>query len=148
MKRIPAETWQQIRTAYASGIGLREIARNMGIPAGTVLARAKREGWTRQIRAARAIVPAQPNSPTTGTVEAVTATLRERGQRHLHRMGAIAERGVAHVEGMDGADILAQSRDIDLLDKIGRRTFGLDGAEGSTVVQVGIVLGALADLTD
>src|SRR5205823_4241553 len=35
--------WEQIKTAYASGIGLREIARNMGIPAGTVLARANRE---------------------------------------------------------------------------------------------------------
>src|SRR5438067_12312194 len=44
-KRISPECWEQIKTAYASGIGLREIARNMGIPAGTVLARANREGW-------------------------------------------------------------------------------------------------------
>ena len=35
--------WEQIKTAYASGIGLREIARNMGISEGAVLARAKRE---------------------------------------------------------------------------------------------------------
>jgi hypothetical protein len=47
--RISADAWQQVKTAYASGIGLREIARNMNIPEGTVLARAKREGWTRQI---------------------------------------------------------------------------------------------------
>jgi hypothetical protein len=40
------------KTAYAAGIGLRELARNMEIPAGTVLARAKREGWTQQIAAA------------------------------------------------------------------------------------------------
>src|SRR5436309_13869746 len=40
--------WDQIKTAYASGIGLREIARKMGIPAGTVLARANCEGWSRQ----------------------------------------------------------------------------------------------------
>jgi len=33
--------------------GLREIARNMGIPAGTVLARSKREGWTQQIAQAK-----------------------------------------------------------------------------------------------
>ncbi len=45
MRRISASTWAEIRTAYASGIGLRELARNMGIPAGTVLARSKREGW-------------------------------------------------------------------------------------------------------
>jgi DNA-directed RNA polymerase specialized sigma24 family protein len=44
LKRIAPDTWQQIKTAYASGLGLREIARNMGIPEGTVLARAKRDG--------------------------------------------------------------------------------------------------------
>ena len=44
--KYPLETWEQIKTAFASGIGLREIARNMGIPEGTVLARASRERWT------------------------------------------------------------------------------------------------------
>jgi hypothetical protein len=42
-----------MKTAYASGIGLRELARNMGIPEGTVLARSQREGWTRQIQIAK-----------------------------------------------------------------------------------------------
>src|SRR6476661_5475329 len=55
MRPISASTWAEIRTAYASGIGLREIARNMGIPAGTVLARSKREGWTQQIAQAKLI---------------------------------------------------------------------------------------------
>jgi len=43
--RISADVWEQTKTAYASGIGLREIARSMGIPAGTILSRAKREAW-------------------------------------------------------------------------------------------------------
>src|SRR5438093_6739607 len=47
--------WEQIKTAYASGIGLREIARNMDIPEGTVLARAKREGWSKQISDAKSL---------------------------------------------------------------------------------------------
>jgi hypothetical protein len=55
MTHIPSATWAEIRTAYASGIGLRELARNMGIPAGTVLARSKREGWTQQIATAKLI---------------------------------------------------------------------------------------------
>jgi len=41
--RVSSVCWEQIKTAYASGIGLREIARNMGISEGAVLARAKRE---------------------------------------------------------------------------------------------------------
>jgi len=42
---ITKATWAEIRTAYASGLGLREMARNMDIPAGTILSRAKREAW-------------------------------------------------------------------------------------------------------
>jgi hypothetical protein len=133
-KTIFPATWEQVKTAYASGIGLRELGRNMGIPSGTILSRAKREGWTRQIQSARAIVPAQPNRPTTSTAEAVAVTMRERGQKHLSRMGAIAERGVAHVEGMDGAGILDAIEDIDRLDRIGRRAYGLEDGQGDNVV--------------
>jgi len=51
--RLSKDRWQQIKAAYAAGIGLREIARNMNVPEGTALARAKREGWTQQIAAAK-----------------------------------------------------------------------------------------------
>jgi hypothetical protein len=32
--RLPKDTWEQIKAAYAAGIGLREIARNMNVPEG------------------------------------------------------------------------------------------------------------------
>jgi hypothetical protein len=54
-RQIATETFDQIKTAYAYGIGLREIARHMDIPEGTVLARAKRERWTQQIATAKLI---------------------------------------------------------------------------------------------
>jgi len=50
--RISVDIWEQIKTGYAAGINLREIARKMNIPEGTVLARAKRHGWTQQIQVA------------------------------------------------------------------------------------------------
>jgi hypothetical protein len=49
-RRVSSDTWEQVKVAYASGIRLREIARNMNIPQGTVLAYAKRHGWTEQIK--------------------------------------------------------------------------------------------------
>src|SRR5437016_13005210 len=104
--RVSADIWQQVKTAYASGIGLREIARNMNIPEGTVLARAKREGWTREIQNAKALVKRENPALTVTPVEAVAATLAERGQRHLKRMAGVSERGVDHVERMDGHEIL------------------------------------------
>jgi uncharacterized protein YjcR len=51
-RKITNEIWEQIKTAYAAGIGLREIARKLNVPEGTVLARAKRHGWTQQIQVA------------------------------------------------------------------------------------------------
>jgi hypothetical protein len=124
-RTIPNETWAEIRTAYASGIGLREIARNMGIPEGTVLAHAKREGWTRQIESSKALAKRDDGPFGVTPVEAVAATLAERGQRHLKRMAGVSERGVDHVETMDGPEILNSVVEIEKLDKVARRTFGL-----------------------
>ena len=101
MNRIPLDTWQQIKTAYASGIGLREIARNMGIPEGTVLARAKREGWTQQIQSAKALTKREDALAVT-PVQAVAATMQQRGERHVERMAGVSERGVDHVETLNG----------------------------------------------
>ena len=82
-RKLPNSTWAEIRTAHASGIGLRELARNMGIPAGTVLARARREGWTQRREHARslAITPAARLARTPS--EAAAMSMAERGQRHF-----------------------------------------------------------------
>jgi penicillin V acylase-like amidase (Ntn superfamily) len=50
--RISSDIWEQIKTGYAAGVNLREIARKMNIPEGTVLAHAKRHRWTQQIQLA------------------------------------------------------------------------------------------------
>ena len=125
-RTISNATWAEIRTAHASGIGLREIARNMGIPEGTVLAHAKRESWTREIQNAKALAKREDASLAVTAVEAVTATLVERGQRHLKRMAGVSERGVDHIETMDGPEILNSVDQIEKLDKVARRTFGLN----------------------
>src|SRR5439155_12319786 len=124
--RVSSERWEQIKTARASGIGLRELARNMGIPEGTVLARAKREGWTREIQNAKALAKREDAVPAVTATEAVAITMQRRGERHVERMAGVSERGVDHVETMDGPDILNSVDQIEKLDKVARRTFGLD----------------------
>jgi len=124
-RTITESTWAEIRTAYASGIGLREIARNMSIPEGTVLARAKREGWTREIQNAKALAKREDASPTVTATEAVAITMQQRGERHIERMAGVSERGVDHIETMDGPKILDSVDEIEKLDKVARRTFGL-----------------------
>src|SRR6185437_15316908 len=95
------------------------------IPEGTVLARAKREGWTREIQSAKALVKRENPALTVTPVEAVAATLAERGQRHLKRIAGVSERGVDHIETMNGPEILNSVDQIEKLDKVARRTFGL-----------------------
>ena len=104
---------------------MREIARNMGIPEGTVLARAKREGWTREIQNAKALVKREDSAPAVTATEAVAITMQQRGERHRERMAGVSERGVDHIETMDGPEILNSVDQIDKLDKVARRTFGL-----------------------
>jgi uncharacterized protein YjcR len=88
-RTITESTWAEIRTAYASGIGLREIARNMGIPEGTVLAHAKREGWTQEIQNAKALAKREDAAPAVTPVQAVAASMQQRGERHVERMAGV-----------------------------------------------------------
>jgi hypothetical protein len=141
--RISADIWEQIKTAYASGIGLREIARNMNIPEGTVLARAKRERWSQQIESAKALAKREDSVSTVTATDAVAITMRQRGERHLGRMASVSERGVDHVETMQGSEILARVDQIEKLDKVARRTFGLsdDDSDGSNLMVNIAILG-------
>src|SRR6188474_1555168 len=114
-RTIAAETWEQIKTAYASGVGLREIARNMGIPEGTVLARAKREGWTQQIAAAKhAAALTQSNAIT--PMQSIAAVMQERGERYRERIAGVSERVVGHIEAMCPDEILTRSAQFEKID--------------------------------
>ena len=134
-RHIEQSTWAEIRTAYASGIGLRELSRNTGISAGTILSRAQREGWTREIQNAKALAKRE-DAPVVTPLKAVATTMQQRGERHVQRMAGVSERGVDHVETMHGPEILNAVDRIEKLDKVARRTFGLndDDAGGPNAI--------------
>jgi hypothetical protein len=132
------EAWQQIKAAYAAGIGLREIARKMNGPEGTVLARAKRERWTQQIEAAKqAAALTQSNAIT--PMQSIAAVMQERGERYRERIAGVSERVVGHIEAMCPDEILTRSAQFEKIDTIARRTFGLNEApsnQGSLTLSV------------
>ena len=98
----------------------------MNIPEGTVLAHAKREGWTRQIESSKALAKRDDGPFGVTAVEAVAMSMQQRGERHIERMAGVSERGVDHIETMDGPEILNSVDQIEKLDKLSRRTFGLE----------------------
>jgi len=148
-RQIPTTTWDQIKTAFASGIGLRELARNMGIPAGTVLARSKREGWTRQIAQAKLIERpelareiAKPDAINAITpMQSAAITMQQRGQRYTERMAGVSERVLPHLESMEPDVILEHAREIELNDRWSRRNFGLNDNQppGGGPIQIAIL---------
>ena len=110
--RIPSERWEQIKVAYVSRIGLREIARKMNIPEGTVLAHAKRHGWTQQIQVATqqqsdAITPVQsvPQS-----IAAILGERKDRSKLGLAKFTALAAEQAA--EHKDKLGIAGKVKDV------------------------------------
>ena len=94
-----------------------------------VLARAKREGWTQQIQSAKALATCEDALSATPIEAVALSKMQQRGQRHVERMAGLSQRAVDHIETIDGREVLKSVDRIDKLDKIGRRTFGLDDAE-------------------
>ena len=97
----------------------------MEIPEGTVLARAKREGWTRQIQEAKAVAPSLQSNAIT-PMQSAALTMHQRGQRHLERMAGVSEKVVSHVETLGAETILERVDKVEKLDRIARRNYGLD----------------------
>ena len=124
-RQISAGMWEDIKTAFASGIGLREIARNMGIPEGTVPAKASREHWTLRLEAAKAL--AQPTERAiTPACEAAAVTMRGRAERHVTRMAGITDKVLPHLESMEPADLFGNARNLERFDFVARRNYGLE----------------------
>ena len=114
--KISADIWEQIKTGYAAGINLREIARKMDIPEGTVLAHAKRHGWTQQIQVATrelsvmqsdAIAPLQP---VPQSIAAILSERKERSKLGLSKFAALAAEQAA--EHPDKLGIAGKVKDV------------------------------------
>ena len=55
-------------------------------------------------------------------------------------MAGVSERGVDHIETMDGTEILDSVDQIEKLDKVARRTFSLSDSDSHGSVMVNIAL--------
>jgi len=136
-KHLPESRWLEIRTAFASGIPLRQLARSMKIPVGTILGRSKRERWTQQIKSAKALVPVTASRATPTILEAVAESLQARGERHVGRMAGLTEKLIGTFERLPEEEQLRLVAELERVDKIGRKAYGLDTGEGPQIaVQV------------
>ena len=83
-RKITNDIWEQIKTGYAAGVGLREIARKMKISEGTVLSHAKRHVWTQQIQVATrnaGVMQSDAITPVQSVPQSTASILSERKER-------------------------------------------------------------------
>ena len=81
----------------------------MGIPEGTVLARASRERWTPRIEAAKSM--AKPlESAIVPACDAAALTMRERAERHVARLEYVTEKVLPDLGSMQPAELLDGTR--------------------------------------
>src|SRR4051812_22214907 len=108
-RTITKEIWEQVKTAFASGIGLREIARSMGISPGTILSRAKREHWTQQIESANALVKREETTPTLAPFEAAAATIGQLGEATRIAAARVHHRVLTYAEILPPEELIKPS---------------------------------------
>ena len=104
-RKITNETWEQVKTGYAAGVGLREIARKMDIPEGTVLAHAKRHGWTQQIQLATrevGVMQSDAITPVQSVTQSLAAILGERKERSKLGLSKYAAEAAERAGESDG----------------------------------------------
>jgi hypothetical protein len=124
-KRPSLAEWAQIKSAYLAGAELRPLARAIGIPEGTLLSRASRDGWAEERSAARDRVAA-----LCGSIEDVSQSIaverEQRAQRHLDRMSCLTESVGDRVQRMSPVEALDRIHKISIFDRLARRALGLD----------------------
>lgn len=128
--------WDALKTLYIKGASFAEIAKRSGISAVAVRAHASRYKWKEAVAAA-----------STALQQSVTLTWAERGQHWANRVGDVVEKHLAHIEraepgSMKARDFESLLRVLETLDKIGRRTFGLDSHSASSALALQVNVNA------
>src|SRR5947207_2375210 len=94
----------------------------LGNPGRNGLARARREGWTREIQSAKALGEREDAEKAISPLQAVAMSIHQRADRHVERMAGVSEKVVAHVESLEPSAILDQIDKVEKADRVARRT--------------------------
>jgi hypothetical protein len=71
--------------------------------------------------------------------------MEQRGQRYRERVANVSERIANHLESMEADEILSRSSQVEKIDTVARRTFGLDSpAAGSGTLNLNVLTGGRA----
>lgn len=130
---FPKAVKDQVQLMVAQGVPYAQIAATTGVATGTIKCWAHKGGWTSSRKATTQALAQREEIADAQHWLARAATWRE-------RMASLAEARIAditkHGDRLTPRNLEGWLRSLDLLDKIGRRQFGLDAQASSPQVQV------------
>jgi hypothetical protein len=139
--RISADIWEQIKTGYAAGVGLREIARKLNIPEGTILSHSQRHGWTQQIQVATrelSVMQSDAITPVQSVPQSIASILSERKERT--KLGLSKYAAEAAEEAAEHQDKLKISRATKDVADIHRSIWPEDSANNNSILNLAVLI--------
>ena len=136
-KRHPArgETdWKRIRKEWESGASPGQIAYRHGITYSSISKKSKKEGWLRKELIA---APSQSSTQQVSQQAPIQHAVKERLGRHFQTILSQVETLQRAIDEhssrrLEVEEIKSLSQSLDLVDRIARRTFGLDSPGGGS----------------
>jgi hypothetical protein len=78
-------------------------------------------------------------------MQSAAMVIEQRGERYRERMADVSEKFVSHIASMDADSILTRGAQVEKIDTVARRTFGLDNsASGSGALNLHVLTGGRA----
>jgi hypothetical protein len=120
--KLDPEKLATAKLIVASGASIKETTDRLGIDYEATKKRAWREGWPSGKRIAR-----EADKLVTQQATQVAASSRvERGQRYEELLSVAAERFAKRAAELDAETLISKAAGIERMDKVSRRTLGLD----------------------
>lgn len=137
--KLDPERLATAKLLVASGTSIKEAAERVGLNYEATKKAAWRQNWPSAIRVAREV----DRRVTQRATEVSAASIMERGQSYERHLATAAEKFALKAAAMDPEELLNRAGSLERLDRIGRRTFRLDGErEDKNAVNIAI-LGSL-----
>lgn len=117
--------WSELRALYVKGLSLADIARQTGIPVGTIKARSSREKWATTVAKAEQLVQ-----------RVATEQLAESASRWLTRLDKVVHESLDNLESKSVKKLSLRDLQIaldcaDKANRVARQTYGLDAENAS-----------------
>ena len=139
--------WQAIELHYmTTGMSFTDTAKAFGIPANSVIQRAKRKNWKTPGNAIRKIEEGKrelqelrPEIVTLDPVQAVKRTIEEQRDQFIGGISSGLAKASEVIGGMSGGEVLATSKDLKAIVDSAKVIYNLGGDTSSASVSINLL---------